>query len=151
MTTDKKELGAFIADPTKDVKALEYLRDRWNRFAKEIQFHHGTRLNEYGIQLINEYIHAVQLLNDILSSNMIRSMRSEIQSVEGKRYMKIIAVDENDRSSVHTFIDMRTGDILRAGTWNAPAKNGVRGHIMQSDRGMSVIDHFGARYLKGGI
>lgn len=49
---------------------------------------------------------------------------------------------------IHTFIDQSNGDILKAATWKAPAKNGVRGNIFSLDCGASVITHFGARYLK---
>lgn len=61
----------------------------------------------------------------------------------GRRYVKILL----DRH-VHTFIDTNNGDILKAATYKAPAKNGVRGNIYAEDLGRSVIDHYGAKYLK---
>jgi acyl-CoA-binding protein len=61
----------------------------------------------------------------------------------GSKYAKVIA----DRS-VHTFIDLRNGNILKAASYAAPAKNGVRGNIFADDCGRSVITNFGAKYLK---
>lgn len=61
----------------------------------------------------------------------------------GRRYAKV-----NSGNHVHTFIDMETGDILKAASWRAPAKNGVRGNIFADDCGMSVVDWHGAKYLR---
>lgn len=62
---------------------------------------------------------------------------------EGSKYAKVSV-----GSSVHTFIEKSTGNILKAATWRAPAKNGVRGNIYSADIGESVINQFGAKYLK---
>lgn len=61
----------------------------------------------------------------------------------GQRYAKVLA-----GKNVHTFIDMTNGDILKAATWKAPAKNGVRGNIFADDLGASAINHYGALYLR---
>jgi hypothetical protein len=61
----------------------------------------------------------------------------------GSRYAKVIG-----DGSVHTFIDLERGSILKAATYNAPAKNGVRGNIFAKDCGRSVITNHGAKYLK---
>ena len=71
---------------------------------------------------------------------------------EGTRYVK---VSKQDRSLegrlgtkyVHTFIDKTNGDILKAATYKAPSKNGVRGNIF-SENFENVINHFGAKYLR---
>lgn len=61
----------------------------------------------------------------------------------GRRFVKISIANR-----VHTFIDFYNGDILKAASYKAPAKNGVRGNIWSDDLGESVIDHFGAKYLR---
>jgi len=50
--------------------------------------------------------------------------------------------------SVHTFVNMLNGDILKAGGWSAPQKNGVRGNIFADDLGANRVNEHGANYLK---
>ncbi len=40
---------------------------------------------------------------------------------EGRRYIKITADD--NQSSVHAFIDNKTGDVYKPASWNKPAKH----------------------------
>ena len=72
----------------------------------------------------------------------------KIESEVGPKYMRVWKVDGSSKS-IHTFVDRATGNILKAGTWKAPAKNGVRGNIFDPDFGLSKVDHHGAKYLRG--
>ena len=47
------------------------------------------------------------------------------------------------------FVNMDNGDILKSGGWKAPAPNGVRGNIFDTDLGASVVNEMGANYLRG--
>jgi hypothetical protein len=68
----------------------------------------------------------------------------------GKKYAKVIYADYSGPSrSVHTFVNMLNGDILKSGSWKAPAPNGVRGNIFEDDFGASVTNEYGASYLRG--
>ena len=68
----------------------------------------------------------------------------------GKKYARIVKNDGlNGSRSVHTFVNMTNGDILKSGGWKAPAPNGVRGNIFANDLGADRINEFGANYLKG--
>ena len=68
----------------------------------------------------------------------------------GKKYARIVKNDGlNGSRSVHTFVNMTNGDILKSGSWKAPAPNGVRGNIFANDFGADRINEFGATYLKG--
>ncbi len=60
---------------------------------------------------------------------------------EGSRFIKVFA-----GNNLHTFID-NNGDILKVATYNSPSKI-VRGSIFSTDNGRSVINHFGANYLR---
>ncbi len=67
----------------------------------------------------------------------------------GKKYARVIHQDYSGPSrSVHTFVNMVNGDILKSGSWKAPAPNGVRGNIFTEDFGASVVNEYGASYLK---
>ena len=68
----------------------------------------------------------------------------------GKKYARVIHRDYSGPSrSVHTFVNLINGDILKSGSWKAPAPNGVRGNIFQNDFGAGVVNEYGATYLKG--
>lgn len=45
----------------------------------------------------------------------------------GKRYAKVVKTEPHTRS-VYGFIDIATGDVLKAASWAAPAKH-VRGNV----------------------
>ena len=54
----------------------------------------------------------------------------------GKKYAKVVKNDQlNGGRSVHTFVNMLNGDILKSGSWKAPAPNGVRGNIFDDNPG----------------
>lgn len=65
----------------------------------------------------------------------------------GRKYARVVKNDGlNGSQSVHTFVDMDNGNILK-GSWKAPVKNGVRGNIFDTDLGASVVNDHGAIYL----
>lgn len=43
----------------------------------------------------------------------------------GKKYHKVIMIDEGNSRSVHCFVDKNTGEVYKSASWKAPAK-GVR-------------------------
>jgi hypothetical protein len=43
----------------------------------------------------------------------------------GKKYHKIIMIDNGGSRSVHCFVDKKTGEVYKSASWKAPAK-GVR-------------------------
>lgn len=57
---------------------------------------------------------------------------------KGRRYARIVATDNRrDQRSVWGFVDMTNGDLLKANSWKAPAKNFARGNIFDGDRGLN--------------
>ena len=67
----------------------------------------------------------------------------------GRKYARVVKNDQLSGSrSVHTFVNMENGDILKAGGWSAPQKNGVRGNIFADDLGANRVNEHGANYLK---
>ena len=70
----------------------------------------------------------------------------------GQKYARVIHQDassERGSRSVHTFVNMINGDILKSGSWKAPAPNCVRGNIFAEDFGASVVNEYGASYING--
>jgi len=58
--------------------------------------------------------------------------RFGIEFEEGSKYVKVVSVSWNSRS-VHSFVEKATGDIWKAASWKAPARNFVRGNVFKPD------------------
>ncbi len=68
---------------------------------------------------------------------------------KGKKYARVVQNEvHGDSRSVHSFVNMENGDILKAAGWKVPAKN-ARGNIFADDRGLSALTPEGrVRYLR---
>ena len=99
---------------------------------------------------LNLYVEMVQgKMNAYWERNGFTHSDPQHISVDyGKKYARVVHESSTQRS-VHTFVNMINGDILKAGGWKAPAPNGVRGNIFANDFGASVVNEYGASYLKG--
>ena len=66
----------------------------------------------------------------------------------GRRYAKVIKTERlGEGRSVHSFVDLTNGDILKAASWKAPAKH-ARGSVYEVD-GLKTagVSPYGVRYL----
>ena len=63
----------------------------------------------------------------------------------GRRYIKIIQ-NHVGNTSVHAFVDAKTGDLLKAASWNAPAK-GVRFNLLTDMKKLEQIADYAGSYL----
>lgn len=73
-----------------------------------------------------------------------------VLSVErGRRYARIVkSLDgKGGQRSVHCFVDLTNGDVLKAASWKTPAKH-ARGNIFAPDGGSSAVGAYGANYLR---
>jgi|ETNmetMinimDraft_9_1059917.scaffolds.fasta_scaffold174911_1 hypothetical protein len=111
------------------------------------------------INRIYEYVEMIQGKQDDYwrVHKYTHSPSNEVDVNLGRKYAKVILKGRewgpqktpmtlNRHKSVHSFVDMHTGDILKAAGWNAPAPNGVRGNIFSYDCGSSVVGHSGCNY-----
>jgi hypothetical protein len=64
----------------------------------------------------------------------------------GRKYVKVVA-ERGGSKHVHSFIDLQTGDVLKAASWNAPAKY-ARGTIMNNNPAEYGVDWTGANYIR---
>lgn len=66
----------------------------------------------------------------------------------GKKYARVIRSGAIGVSrSVHCFVNITNGDILKASGWKAPAPNGKRGSIFDADP-MECMNEYGTKYLR---
>ena len=52
-----------------------------------------------------------------------------VEFAEGSKYVKIVAISAGGSRSVHSFVEKSTGNILKAASWAAPARNFTRGNV----------------------
>ena len=60
------------------------------------------------------------------------NLRFGIEFEEGSKYVKVVSLSWSSRS-VHSFVEKATGDIWRAASWKAPARNFARGNVFKLD------------------
>jgi len=105
-------------------------------------------MNKNTLDRLYEYVDVVQNLENESNARLDPDGVLPPRTVDvkiGRKYAKVFVDTRNDLR-VHTFVDMNTGDILKAATWQAPAPRGVRGNIYADDYGESCINAHGARY-----
>lgn len=84
---------------------------------------------------------------------MFEDLRKNVDYSLGKKYAKVFIMDQDGSSrSVHSFVDMDNGDIVK-GSWKAPIRDksgklAVRGNIWADDIGESKITQYGPKYLR---
>ncbi len=93
---------------------------------------------------IGAYIESVQaMVNDQYARHYPKLTAPTISVSCGRKYARIISQDGVSRG-VHSFIDLSTGDVLKAESWKRPAK-GARGNLFNLDQGIGRVSAYGPR------
>ena len=73
----------------------------------------------------------------------------EITITTGRRYVRVMRyrMPRGAGGSVHCFVDMTNGDVLKAASWKAPAKH-ARGNIFDEHHGLKNMNEYGPAYLR---
>jgi|HubBroStandDraft_4_1064222.scaffolds.fasta_scaffold03931_18 hypothetical protein len=70
------------------------------------------------------------------------------QDGNGASYQRIVSRDKcSEHGSAYCFIDLATGDVLKADSFKRPAKT-ARSNIFATDAGVSGVGPHGAKYLR---
>ena len=112
-------------------------------------------INPFDVQVrLGEYVVMVQEKIDSYWKAMDFTFADPpLVTVEyGKKYARIVKNDDlNGSRSVHTFINMLNGDILK-GNWKTPVRTkkglAVRGNIFGDDLGADRVNEHGPNYLR---
>lgn len=92
---------------------------------------------------LHRFITTVQAFLD--DHHIKAGIKGPVLSIDaGRKYHRIVRTEGSGRS-VYCFIDISTGDVLKAAGWKAPAK-GVRGSIYSSDIIGYGVTPYGAVY-----
>ncbi len=69
----------------------------------------------------------------------------EFEIRRGPKNAKIVRRDP--QTSVHCFVEIATGNVLKAAGWKAPAKH-ARGNIFDDHNGLGSMNEYGPAYLR---
>ena len=105
----------------------------------------------FGTRTHNEFNTALQSFvdgcADISKQGRYHSLQPFSFSIEWlNKRVRVVREDTGSRS-VHCFVDMATGDVLKADGWSRPAKH-ARGNIYRPDNGLKAMGPYGAAYLR---
>lgn len=95
-----------------------------------------TEINQYLDFIRTNYSNWMNQSPSDIRNRMIQEFIESVRIEEGSKYIKVIT-----GTSVHSFIvkqdngKFKTGDILKAASWSAPAKNFSRGNILTKNYG----------------
>ena len=56
-----------------------------------------------------------------------------IEFAEGSKYVKIVSISAGGSRSVHSFVEKSNGNIWKAASWAAPARNFTRGNVFDAN------------------
>ena len=104
---------------------------------------------------LDQYVGMVQEKNNAYfkAMNFTFSDPPQIVVDYGKKYAKVVKLDQlNGSRSVHSFVDMSNGDIIK-GNWKAPVRTkakglAIRGNIFSDDLGSDRVNEHGPNYLR---
>ena len=92
------------------------------------------------------------LAKDILNWNYKMRQEGYTESIEvkqGKKYIKLIKLENGSRSSLFGWIDMSNGDVLMGHTYNSPSeseKRNPRSNIWNGQYGTDCVSSYGVGY-----
>ena len=97
------------------------------------------------LKRLEEYVNRLDELRVAYYEGRYDHVEPEEMRVElGRKYAKVWK-----GNSIHTFVNLINGDMLKAASYKAPAPNGVRGNIFDEDCGMHCVGPYGALYVNG--
>lgn len=107
-----------------------------------------NRLPEF-LVVLNEFVNGKTPPTMRIGLRDVPVARREMGVEFGHKFARITQRDKGSSGcQVYCFVDLNTGDLLKAASWKTPARNGVRGNIFADDFGLSCCDVFGLKYLR---
>ena len=89
------------------------------------------------MSISNELATALIGLKDVIVADYARFLNDlnypedkfGVEFDEGKKYVKVVSISGGGSRSVFCFVEKENGNIWRAASWKAPARNFVRGNV----------------------
>ena len=93
--------------------------------------------------LIQTYAMAVQDALQSAYSFMDEALRPTVAVETGRKYAKLVA-DHGHQRMVHSFVNLTTGAVLKAESWNKPAKGERYNVVTGLDTLLGAVDPYGS-------
>lgn len=103
-------------------KDLEMLTNQWVSSQKAKMADLAVALIAYKDAIVADYAKFSENLEYVRD-------KFGIEFDVGSKYVKIVAISAGGSRSVHSFVEKSTGDIWKAASWKAPARNFTRGNV----------------------
>ena len=89
-----------------------------------------------------------RIYNEYMQAHFPNNPRDTFETTAGPKYVRVVRRDpRHGGRSVHCFVEIATGDVLKAATWRAPAKH-ARGNIWDDHYGLARMKWTGPEYLR---
>lgn len=101
-------------------------------------------------EMLSNYVYFIQnRMNEYFDSNDFSWEPDTIEAMKpGPKFVRVIKIDGlNGGKSVHSFVEIETGNVFKAAGWKAPAKH-ARANIYKYESLRKGVNHFGAAYLR---
>ncbi len=101
-------------------------------------------------EMLSNYVYFVQnRMNEYFASSDYHWKPDTIEAMKpGRKYIRVIKLDGlNGGKSVHSFVEIFTGDVFKADGWKRPAKH-KRANIYDYKSLKAGVGHFGPAYLR---
>jgi len=98
-------------------------------------------------ETLSNYVYYIQKINnEYYDEHLTNLSRPTIVIDKGRKYMKVVVESHGDSRSVHSFVEVETGNVFKAAGWRAPAKH-VRANIYDYDSIKRGVNMHGANYI----
>lgn len=92
-----------------------------------------------------------QIVSGYRAAHFPNLVEPTLEVTKGRRYAKVVRFElhggERHHVSVHAFVDMTNGDVLKPQGWSTPAKH-ARGNIYDVHNGLKYMGPHGPAYLR---
>mgnify|MGYP001211484727 FL=1 len=125
MTTSMERVIGESVKKTNQTFLRRYVDDYCKALTKNF-LEHTKRSLEYNIQNDPENTYAANRMIEVMQG---KANLNQFRYYEGKKYYKVVMEIFDERegryrdSSVHSFVDIKTGDVYKPASWKAPAKH----------------------------
>lgn len=101
-------------------------------------------------QMVKDFVVGCTKISDeYMTQRFPRLPKPVFEARTGQRYVKIVRLDSavQQHGSVHAFIDLTNGDVLKPASFKAPAKH-ARGNLFDDKKGLGSMGPYGPAYLR---
>jgi len=101
-------------------------------------------------ETLENYVYYIQKITNEHYTASLPSLTPPVIEIDprGKKYKRIVKRQTSGSSrSVHSFVEVETGNVYKARGWKAPELNHVRANIYDDESIKNGVNEYGANYI----